>query len=132
MDKVLSATSWLLESDDPSIQYLTLTEVLGEPNDSGEAKVAREKIPKGPNVRTLLGGEEDDGSFGNHPYSKWTGAHWRLVSLVELGIPTGYAPALKATDLVLNWLTGDGHMKEVQTINGLARRCASQEGNALA
>jgi len=126
------AVKWLLDSEDPSVRYLTLTELVEEPTDSKEAITAREQIPDGPPVKTLLVGQLPGGGFGNHPYSKWTGAHWRLVSLVELSILPGYEPAVKATNEVLDWLTGDGHIQGIQQINGLTRRCASQEGNALA
>ena len=33
---------------------------------------------------------------------------------------------------MLGWLTADGHRKRIPTIDGLTRRCGSQEGNALA
>jgi hypothetical protein len=66
-----------------------------------------------------------------HPYQKWTGAHWRLVSLVELAIPRTHPKAVKATNQVLQWLTSKGHCDGIKVINGLTRRCASQEGNAL-
>jgi hypothetical protein len=89
-------------------------------------------ILEGPIVRTLLHGQQPDGSFGSHPYAKWHGAHWRLVSLVELAIPPGERRALAAAETVLQWLTGPAHRRSVPVINGLARRCASQEGNALA
>ncbi len=85
----------------------------------------------GPRVRVLLDGQESDGGFGVHPYQKWTGAHWRLVSLVELGVSEGFRSAVRATDLVLKWLLGDAYVRNVPRINGLYRRCASQEGNAL-
>ncbi len=126
------AVNWLIESGDPSIRYLTLTEILDTPADSNEAKSIRKQIPEGQLAKTLLAGQLPDGGFGNHPYSKWTGAHWRLVSLVELGISPGYEPAVKATNGVLDWLTGPGHIDEITQVNGLTRRCASQEGNALA
>lgn len=126
------AVSWLLQSEDPSIRYLTLTSVLGKPLDAPDVESARKQIPQGPKVRVLLSGHRRHGGFGVHPYQKWTGAHWRLVSLVELGIPPGFKPAVRATDLVLKWLLGDAHLKNVPKINGLYRRCASQEGNALA
>src|SRR5713226_6169279 len=126
------AVKWLLESGDPSISYLTLTEILDRPSDSKEVLAAKKQIPNGPIVKTLLSGQQADGGFGVHPYQKWTGAHWRLVSLVELGIPPGFRPAVKATDLVLKWLLGEAHLGNVPKINGLYRRCASQEGNALA
>jgi hypothetical protein len=83
-------------------------------------------------VSTLLSGQEPDGGFGGHPYKKWTGAHWRLVALVELAVPAGHPPAVAAAETVLAWLTGTGHGKRVMAIDGLVRRCASQEGNALA
>src|SRR5467141_4176846 len=126
------AVNWLLQSDDPSIRYLTITEVLGKSQDSPEVESARNLIPQGPKVQLLLSGQRTDGGFGVHPYQKWTGAHWRLVSLVELGIPSGFRPAVKATDLVLKWLLGESHLGNVPKINGRYRRCASQEGNALA
>jgi hypothetical protein len=95
-------------------------------------EAAKKQIPTGPVIRTLLSGQKADGGFGVHPYQKWTGAHWRLVSLVELGIPSGFRPAVKATDLVLKWLLGEAHLRNVPKIDGRYRRCASQEGNALA
>ena len=126
------AVKWLLESGDPSVRYLTLTEILDKPSDSNEVLEAKKHIPNGPIVKTLLSGQRADGGFGVHPYQKWTGAHWRLVSLVELGIPARFRPAVKATDLVLKWLLGEAHIRNVPKINGRYRRCASQEGNALA
>jgi hypothetical protein len=69
---------------------------------------------------------------GVHPYKKWQGAHWRLVSLVELGVAPGEPRAVAAAETVLDWLTGAGHRRGIRTIDGLVRRCASQEGNALA
>ncbi len=93
LDKVESmdfkdhAVEWLLDSDDPSLRYLTLTEILDRPSDSKEVLAAKRQIPNGPIVKKLLSGQRADGGFGVHPYQKWTGAHWRLVSLVELGIP---------------------------------------------
>src|SRR5438128_10988986 len=103
------AVNWLLQSDGTSIRYLTLTEVLGQSEDSPEVESAGKQIPQGPKVQLLLSGQRTDGGFGVHPYQKWTGAHWRLVSLVELGIPSGFRPAVKSTDLVLKWLLGESH-----------------------
>ena len=115
--------NWLLESGDSSICYLTLTEILDKPSDSKEVLAAKRQIPSGPIVQTLLSGQRADGGFGVHPYQKWTGAHWRLVSIVELGIPSGFRPAVKATDLVLKWLLGEAHLRNVPQISGRYRRC---------
>src|SRR5262249_25193746 len=86
-----------------------------------------EEIVRGPVVRALLDAPSDV-----HPYKKWQGAHWRLVSLVELGVPAGEPPAVTAAAQGPRWLAGHGHRPGIPTIDGLTRRCASQEGNALA
>jgi hypothetical protein len=125
------ALNWLLKSEDASIRFLALTEVLGLPPDSHEVEETRRQILRGERVRTLLFGQQGDGGFGVHPYQKWTGAHWRLVSLVELAIPESDRKAIKAANQVLEWLRGESHLRAIKKINGLTRRCASQEGNAL-
>ena len=98
------AVDWLLDSSEPAIRYLTRRDVLGE-----DAAPDPEELLAGPLVRGLLGGQAPDGGFGGHPYKKWGGAHWRLVSLVELGVPAGTPQALAAAEPVLAWLTGKGH-----------------------
>ena len=55
-------------------------------------------------IAGLLRGQRPDGSFGVHPYDKWTGAHWRLISLVELGIPRTNRAARAAANSVLDWI----------------------------
>jgi hypothetical protein len=127
-----NAVQWLLHSEDPSVRHIAITEILDELDNLKEANAAWKLIPRGPRVRALLDGQKADGGFGVHPYQKWTGAHWRLVSLVELRIPQGYRKAVMATDLVLKWLLSESHLSNVPRIEGRYRRCASQEGNALA
>ncbi len=102
------------------------------PRESPKVRALQAKILKSPRVRVLLSGQRPDGGFGVHPYQKWTGAHWRLVSLVELGIPSGNKKAVAAANQVLGWLGGKSHLDKIKKIRGLTRRCASQEGNALA
>lgn len=114
----MSAVERLLESPEPAIRRLVRRDLLHEESD--------DDVLEGELVQTLL---ED---HAVHPYAKWSGAHWRLVSLVELGIPAGEPRALAAAETVLAWLTGAGHRKGMTTVAGRVRRCASQEGNALA
>jgi len=77
----------------------------------------------------LLEGQQPDGGFVVHPYSKWKGAHWRLVSLVELGISARSRAARAAADTVLDWIAAPS---EPMIVAGKERRHASMEGNALA
>ena len=127
MSVTVSGVDWLLASDEPGIVAQAKRDLLDE-----HAPVEAARVVEGPKVRTLLEGQQADGGFGTHVYAKWGGAHWRLVSLVELGVPSGEPRCLAAAETVLAWLTGKGHRDRIQVIDGLTRRCGSQEGNALA
>jgi hypothetical protein len=124
------ALDFLLASDEPAIRHAALAELLDRPQDDPAVRAARQAIPDGPIVGGLLAGRGQDGRWPVHPYAKWGGAHWRLVSLADLAVPPGALDLDAAYDAVLEWL-GPGHVRRVRVINGLARRCGSQEGNAL-
>ena len=126
MDADLRATGWLLASDEPGIALQARHDLLGE-----EIAAGTDAIRAGPRVRALLAGQQRDGGFGGHPYKKWAGAHWRLIALVELGLAGPEPRAVAAYGTVLDWLFSPRHRK-VPLIDGRHRRCASQEGNALA
>lgn len=59
------------------------------------------------------------------------GAHWVLADLADIGYPPGDETLIPLRELVYKWLFGQSHQKQIKTINGRVRRCASQEGNAL-
>jgi hypothetical protein len=125
------ALDLLLRSSEPAIRHAALTRLLDRPDDDEAVVSARAAIASGPLVSGLLADQEPDGGFGNHPYAKWAGAHWRVVSLVDLRIPLSVPRLREAAATVLDWLTSPGHVHGVRVIEGRARRCASQEGNAL-
>ena len=83
-------------------------------------------------MRSLFAGQEAGGGFGGHPYAKWSGTHWRLVSMVELGVPAGEPRALRAAEVVLAWLTNPAHLRSMSVLQGRPRMHASMEANALA
>ncbi len=122
-----AAVGWLLNSAEPAIRLLTRRDVLG---DAAAADAEAGAVLSGPKVVALLSGQHADGGFGVHPYRKWTGAHWRLVSLAELAIPAGEPRAVAAADQVLTWLTSPD--RRIPVTAGLARAHASVDGNALA
>ena len=121
-----------MASDDPSIRYLTMVDLLDEPPESREVRRTRQRLWEGPRVRALLAGQQPDGGFGSTAYQKWGGAHWRLVSLVELGLSGPDPRTSVAVGQVLDWLWGKSHRRSISKIGGLTRVHASQEGNALA
>src|SRR5206468_2916677 len=70
---------------------------------------------------------------GVHPYQKWRGAHWRPLSLVDLGVDPGDAAALDAAERTLTWLSSPRRLAAIhkRKLEGRVRRCASQDGRAL-
>jgi hypothetical protein len=111
------SVEWLLASAEPGICLQARRDLLGEDVTLGD------EVLGGPLVRGLLVGGDDE-----HPYRKWTGAHWRLVSLVELGIPAGEPRAVRMAERVLDWLGAI----DPPVVDGLTRAHASMQGNALA
>ncbi len=103
------AVEWLLASDEPAIVALARRDLLDE-----DVRPSLDELRRGPLVGGLLAGQRRDGGFGVHAYGKWGGAHWRLVSLVELGVPPGEPPLLAALETVLAWLTGAGHRSRIR------------------
>ena len=84
-DMTDDAVAYLLESDEPAIRHLTRLWLLGQPESAAAVRRERKQIADGPIVRTLL----DFPGSEVHPYRKWTGLHWRLASLADLGLPPG-------------------------------------------
>lgn len=68
---------------------------------------------------------------GVHAYSKWQGAFWRLISLVDLGVPPGHPGALAAAEQTLAWAVDPVRLNYAPRIDGRERRHASQEGRSL-
>jgi hypothetical protein len=130
-----SAVDWLLASSEPAIRVLARRDVLGQ-QAAGDAG----QVVAGPKLAALLSGQRADGGFGVRPYRKWTGAHWRLVSMVELAMPAGEPRAVAAADHVLSWIASPRHgtprhgtpRHGTPRLGELPLSHASVEGNALA
>jgi hypothetical protein len=114
---------FLPASHDPSIRFIALTDLLDLPQSDPEVASAKKLLPGGPKIRVLMTGQKGpkrkssksltahEGGFGVHPCKKWDGAHWRLVSAAEMGIPADYPGVRSAADQVLTWLSGESHRK---------------------
>jgi hypothetical protein len=98
-----SGVDLLVRSAEPLIRYRALVDVAGAPADDPRVVAARGAIADGQIVRALL---ED--RPGKHPYATWVGAHWRLVSLTDLGAPADLPGMRDAFEPVRRWLTGRG------------------------
>ncbi len=112
----------MVSAADPAVTAMARRDVLGE-------EVAPAAAMSSPIVRGLLA---DLAEWTERPYAKWRGAHWRLVSLVELGLPVGEPRATAVCHIVLDSWADPKRLAAVPVVQGRARRCASQEGNAVA
>jgi len=105
--------------------------VLGEAPASLAIAALREEVRRSPRVVTLLARQHKESGQAFHPYQKWHGAHWVLAILAELGYPAGDESLIPLRERVLAWLLSDHHLRQIRTLQGRVRRCASQEGNAV-
>jgi len=120
-----------MTSGEPSVRYKLLVNVLGQDPYSLETMRLRLEIARSPRATALLAQRDADGRIPGHPYKKWTGAHWVLADLADMGYPPGDDSLLPLREQVYEWLFGAAHQRDMPEIAGRVRRHASQEGNAL-
>lgn len=136
----------LITADEPSVRAKAMVYVLGLPVEDPTVKQAREAVRQSGRVAKLLSLRDPDGRIPGNPYAKFTGAHWALSLLADLEYPPADESLLPLRDQVLDmWLDPaflttrvmdqePARMRSwpgVPVINGRARRCGSQHGNAL-
>ena len=80
-------TGWLLEEENPSVRYLTLTDILGIPVDDPEVRKARDAIMETGVVPQILA-KQEGGGYWDKPeklyVAKYKGTVWQLIILAEL------------------------------------------------
>ncbi|MDD4842404.1 MAG: nitrogen fixation protein NifH [Sphaerochaetaceae bacterium] len=79
---------WLLEKDDPSVRYETLTTLLGLHEDDPLVLETRSEIMKNGVVRHILDLQEPGGYWGvPHTFytAKYSGTVWNVLILAEMG-----------------------------------------------
>jgi hypothetical protein len=63
---------WLLQSENPSVRYWTLTDILGRPRDDPEVRKARLAIPRQPFVKELFALQHPRGYWGPDEVKPYT------------------------------------------------------------
>ncbi len=103
-------TDWLLETDNPSVRYFTLVDLLGESPDDKDVKKAKKAIYESQVVRAILA-ERADGLWGDparYYLDKYRGTSWQLLILAELGV-TGENRGL---DTACEYILGNAQDRE--------------------
>ncbi|RPI82713.1 MAG: hypothetical protein EHM41_17680 [Chloroflexi bacterium] len=131
MDEIIEI---LLRSKEPSIRYKTFVNLLGGEPESSRARRIQDEVKASNRVQGLFSerdGGHYEGKLPYHAYKKWSGAHWVLALLADLGYPPGDRSLNPLFEQVYGWLLSEEHDKRFLVLDGRMRRCASQEGNAL-
>ncbi len=93
-DKVLP---WLLEKEQPSIRYLTLTQLLGRKQSDADVREARARIPTTGWAADILSRRDPRGWWvhdKNLYWPKYISTNWNLLALSDLGA-TRSIPAVR-------------------------------------
>jgi hypothetical protein len=121
----------LLQYGEPAVRFKVRTGVLGQAPDDPLVTALRLTVRQSPTAQALLSQRDAEGRIPHHPYRKWLGAHWVLVQLADLGYPASDGELAPLREQVYQWLFSPNHERHIPIIQGRARRCASQEGNAV-
>jgi hypothetical protein len=98
------ATDWLLEEDNPSVRYFTLTELLDKPQTDVETQEAKNAIMEAGAVPKILAKQNSDGTWETPTAfytAKYKGTSWQLIILAELGADGADAQVKKACEFIL-------------------------------
>jgi len=126
-----SVNELLQSSAEPSIRYLYQRDVLGKDPLTPEMQALQEEIRVSERVLKMLAPRGADGRFPWDAYTKWAGAFWTLLALVDLAYPPGDKGLAPLRDQVLDWLLSAKHLKNIRLIDGRWRRCALQEASVV-
>jgi hypothetical protein len=122
---------YFFEHDDPSIRYMALTGLGGKNDTDADVIAVRNVVSNSPTVQMMLSPRTGDGWLTFSAYSKWRGAFWVLLQLVDLGYPSGDASLIPLFDQVFEWLLDPDRLKRIPLIEGRYRRCALQEAGTV-
>jgi hypothetical protein len=98
------STNWLLEEDNPSVRYFTLTELLNKPVTDSEVQKAKNVIMNSGMVPRILAKQNADGYWETPTAfytAKYKGTVWQLIILAELGADEKDTRIKKACEFIL-------------------------------
>ncbi|MFX1486002.1 MAG: nitrogen fixation protein NifH, partial [Promethearchaeota archaeon] len=99
-------TRWLLEKDNPSVRYFTLTDICDNVENDSEVRDTKDKIMERGVVPRILARQSDEGYWGSpedfYGPGKFKGTVWQLMILAELGTDSRDERVRKACEFILD------------------------------
>lgn len=99
-----SVMGWLLEEENPSVRYFTLTALTGKSLKGREVSTARKAIMETGTVPRILSRQNEDGSFGEPGKfyrDKYKGTVWNLIIFAEMAADPKDGRIKKACEFIL-------------------------------
>jgi hypothetical protein len=96
---------WLLENENPSVKYFTLTKLLKKSESDNEVLESRRDIMKIGIVPALLDKQNEAGYWGDTQkfyFDKYKGTVWQLLILAEMGADSNDRRIKKACEYILD------------------------------
>src|SRR2546426_10153007 len=138
--KPKSGLDWLLEEDQPTVRFLTLTQLLDRPLDDSEVVAARDMMTRKGWGEQILAKQDPRGWWvgGESLYQpKYQSTNWMLLILADLGLSKADPRIEKACDLWIERFSKDdggfsmdGSKKGHLCVTGNATRALVQFGYA--
>ncbi len=102
---------WLLEADNPSVRYYTLTAILDKPETDPDVIAAKQDIMQSGIVPEILAKQRDvdyEDGMRRFYHTKYWGLVWQLIVLAELGAQTNEQIEAQCEYLLSHSQTADG------------------------
>jgi hypothetical protein len=100
----LNTINWLLEPENPSVRFYTLTELLNKPADDPDVIASKQAIYATGVIPKILEKQQEDGFWGDRQKfytEKYQGTVWQLMILAEMGANISQPQVRKACEFIL-------------------------------
>jgi hypothetical protein len=121
-------SDWLLEADNPSVRYFTLTRILDLPEKHKDVRKARQRVMEIGAVPAILTRQQAGGNWDD-PRAFYTGKYrstvWQLIILAELGAAGDDPRVKRVCEFILE-------RSQDRSTGGFAQHAAGRTGGGLA
>jgi hypothetical protein len=104
-------TDWLLEKNNPSVRYLTLTQLLEKDENESDVIEAKSAISEYTSVKRIFSKQREEGYWenSNTPYvPKYKSTCWQIMILSQLGLSKENEKVRKACEFAFRFQCKDG------------------------
>ena len=120
---------WLLEPENPSVRYFTLTDLLECPKDDPQVVIAKRAIPTSRVVAKIFARQNPAGFWESpeRPYTpKYKATYWQIMLLSQLGLDREDERGRRACEHIFRFQLEEAVSLSLERSRSLWRRPASR------